>query len=132
MKQIVEKDYFRFLDKETNTFVYPLQCTFDANGAIETVTGYTSENSIPTTYNIDSLKPLNHFLHIPKIGKIYPGDVIKLNENDKEEYVLGFGWYDTNEGLDLYGWFLYTTNIIKPFYKNYLDKIEVVKFQANK
>lgn len=132
MKQITEKEYFRFLDKETNAIVYPLQCTFDTNGAIETVTGYTSEVSIPTTYNIDNLKPLNHFLQVPNIGKIYPGDIVKLNENDKEEYILEFGWYNTNEGLDLYGWYLHTTNIIKPFYKNYLNKIEVVKFQANK
>lgn len=121
-----------FMHTETNRIVYPISCTFNTDGSIETVTGFTADNSIPEIYSIDSLTVFDQYLQIPNIGRIYPGDVIKLNENDKEEYILEFGWYNTNEGLDLYGWYLHTTNIIKPFYKNYIKKIEVVKFQANK
>lgn len=128
----MNKEYFRFLHKEKNIIIYPLSCTFNEDGSIENVKGFTADDSTPVTYSIDKLKPLNNYLYIPNLGKIYPGDVVKLSENDKEEYILGFGWYITNEGLDLYGWYLHTTNNIKPFYKSYINTIEVVKFQANK
>ena len=123
---------FLFTDKTLGNVVYPLSATFNTNGEFETIVGYTNNNTNPQTYPISKLNCVSHYIQIPHIGKIYPGDIIKLHSTDENEYTLDFGWYVTNEGLDLYGWYLHTMNVIKPFYQSYIDTLEVVKFRVNK
>lgn len=122
---------FLFIDKETNYVVYPRSATFDNNGSFETILGYTNISAMKE-YNITELNVLSDFIYVPNIGRIYPKDKVKLTEDSDNVYTLDFGWYVTNEGLDLYGWYLYSADCIKPFYKSYIDTIKVVEFSFNK
>ena len=123
-----QTEQFIFIDKETNYVVYPLTATFNADGTFATINGYTNLNTIPKDYDISNLTCISQFIFVPNIGRICSGDIIKLNEDDTTEYVLDFGWYVTNEGLDLYGWYLYSADKIKPFYQSYINTLKVVKF----
>lgn len=123
---------FLFLDKETSNVVNPIRADFKIDGSFNTLEGYTN-TGITKTYDVESeLICLSNYIFVPNIGKVYEGDKIRLKEDSVEEYTLGFGWYETNEGLDLYGWYLYSNDVVKPFYKSYIDTLTVVKFTFNK
>lgn len=122
---------FLFIDKDTNYIVYPRSATFDNNGSFETILGYTNNSAIKE-YSISELKVLSEFIYVPNVGRIYAGDKIKLMEDSTDEYTLNYGWYITNEGLDLYGWYLSSPDSIKPFYRSYINTLKVVKFSFNK
>ena len=123
---------FLFLDKETSNVVNPIKADFKIDGSFNTLEGYTN-TGITKTYDVENeLICLSNYIFVPNIGKVYEGDKIRLKEDSAEEYTLGFGWYNTNEGLDLYGWYLYSNNVVKPFYKSYIDTLTVVKFTFNK
>ena len=111
-----------------NEIITPISITFDSNGCFNELTGYTATNTEPRVFESNSYKYLNNYILIPGIGKIRSGDLTKIHSKASDYYTLGFGWYTTNEGLDLFGWYLYKEGIIKPFYKSYVDTVEVVQF----
>lgn len=116
-----------FFVSKDNEIITPISVTFDKNGCFNELTGYTLTNKVPRIFKSDSYTYLSNYIEVLGIGKIRCGDLIKLDYTDKY-YTLGYGWYTTNEGLDLFGWYLYKDNIVKPFYKSYIDKVEVIKF----
>lgn len=116
-----------FIDNN-NEIITPISVTFDNNGCFNNLTGYTNTNKVPRIFKTDNYTYLNNYIDIPGIGKIRSGDLIKINSKEDKYYTLDFGWYTTNEGLDLFGWYLYKENIVKPFYKSYINTVEVVRF----
>lgn len=111
-----------------NEIITPVSVTFDKNNSFYKLTGYTGTNTTIRTFMPSEYKCLENHIDIPGIGTLHAGDLIKINAKEEHYYELGFGWYTTNEGLDLFGWYLFKDNIVKPFYKNYIDTVEVVKF----
>lgn len=111
-----------------NEIITPVNVTFDKNNSFYKLTGYTGTNTTIRTFMPSEYKCLENHIDIPGIGILHAGDLIKINAKEEHYYELGFGWYTTNEGLDLFGWYLFKDNIVKPFYKNYIDTVEVVKF----
>lgn len=123
---------FMFLNKETSEVVNPQSVTFNIDGSFDKLKGFTN-TGVTAEYDVQNdLICLSNYIFVPNIGKIYEGDKIRLKEDSTEEYTLGFGWYTTNEGLDLYGWYLYAPDVIKPFYKSYINTLTVAKFTFNK
>lgn len=119
-------EYF-FITLE-NEIITPISITFTKTGAFDILTGYTATNSNIRNYNSNEYSCLTNYIDVPGIGRLHSGDLVKIHSKENHYYQLGFGWYTTNEGLDLFGWYLFKDNIVKPFYKNYIDTVEVVKF----
>ena len=61
---------------------------------------------------------------------IYPGDVIKLNRFDDEEWIVGCGWYSCNGNRPTNGWYLTSKELagkIKPLNQSDLDDIYLIE-----
>lgn len=119
-----------FLERDTNELINPISVTFN-NGQLDILTGYTNSNMETTTYTPDEYICMYECLNVPGIGILRDGDLIKLNLFDKTFYTLHFGWYTTNDGLDLYGWYLVNNEQIKPFYERYLQTLEICQQSCN-
>lgn len=111
-----------------NEIITPISVTFGKDNLFDILTGYTNTNTTIRNFKPTEYKCIENCIVIPGIGTIRPGDLVKINAKEEHYYELGFGWYTTNEGLDLFGWYLFKDNIVKPFYKNYINTVEVVKF----
>jgi hypothetical protein len=61
---------------------------------------------------------------------IYPGDTIKLNRFDDEEWVVGCGWYSCNGNRPTNGWYLTSKALagkIKPLNQSDLNDIYLIE-----
>ena len=61
---------------------------------------------------------------------IYPGDIIKLNRFDDEEWVVGCGWYSCNGNRPTNGWYLTSKALagkIKPLNQSDLNDIYLIE-----
>lgn len=61
---------------------------------------------------------------------IYPGDTIKLNRFDDEEWIVGCGWYSCNGNRPTNGWYLASKALagkIKPLNQSDLNDIYLIE-----
>jgi hypothetical protein len=61
---------------------------------------------------------------------IYPGDTVKINRFDDEEWVVGCGWYSCNGNKPTNGWYLTSKELagkIKPLNQSDLNDIYLIK-----
>ncbi len=115
---------YLFLTTDTNEIIIPVSVEFIGN-TFGTLTGYTMTDTTERTFT--EYKCVNNFIDVPGVGELKDGDLIKLNLFDKEFYTLHFGWYTTNDGLDLYGWYIVNTQEVRPFLQRYIDTVEIVQ-----
>ena len=61
---------------------------------------------------------------------LYPGDTVKLNRFDEEEWTVGCGWYSCNGNRPTNGWYLVSKKLagkIKPLNQSDLDDIYLIE-----
>ena len=116
-----------FLVKDTKEVIIPISITFN-NGKFGILTGHTLSNTEDREFNPNEYICLDESIDVPGVGTLRDGDKIKLNMFDKTFYTLHFGWYTTNDGLDLYGWYLVNNERVQSFFRRYIDTLEVVEF----
>ena len=117
-----------FLTIDTNENIIPVSITFNNSGEFDVLTGYTLSNTEHRNFNKDQYKCLDVGIEVPGVGVLRDGDKIKLNLFDKTFYTLHYGWYTTNDGLDLFGWYLVNNERVQSFFKRYIDTVEIMQF----
>ena len=120
---------YKFLTVDTNEIIFPSSITFN-NDKFDTLTGYTLSNTEVREFAKGTYKCLEESIEVPGVGTLRDGDLIKLNLFDKTFYTLHFGWYTTNDGLDLYGWYLVNNERVQSFFKRYIDTLEIAQFRG--
>ena len=115
-----------FLKIDTNEIITPISVSFEDND-FDVLTGYTLSNPEITEYQKGEYKCLSECIEVPGVGVLRDGDLVKINLFDKTFFTLHYGWYTTNDGLDLYGWYLVNNEVVKPFYKKYINTVEVIQ-----
>lgn len=119
---------YKFLTVDTNEVIFPKNITFDESNNYDVLTGYTVANPEIREFAKGTYKCLSEGIEVPGVGIIRDGDLIKINMFDKTFYTVHFGWYTTNDGLDLYGWYLVNNERVQSFYKRYIETLEIVQF----
>ncbi len=118
---------YMFLVKGTNEVIIPVSVSIN-NGSFDTLVGHTLSDVTDREFVKGTYICLDESINVPGVGVLRDGDKIKLTLFDKTFYTLHFGWYTTNDGLDLYGWYLVNNERVQSFFKRYIDTLEVVEF----
>lgn len=115
-----------FLKADTNEIIIPVSVNFIGND-INELTGYTLSDMEIRIFTPSEYKCLDQCINVSGVGKLRDGDLVKINLYDKEFYTLHFGWYVTNDGLDLYGWYLVCSQEVRPFLQRYINTVEIIQ-----
>jgi hypothetical protein len=115
-----------FFTTDTNEIITPNYVEI-SNGQFGVLHGTTTGSTEEQLYTTNEYTYMANYINVPGVGTLRDGDLIKLNMFDKTFYTLHIGWYTTNDGLDLYGWYLVNNEVVRPFYKRFIDTLEIVK-----
>lgn len=115
-----------FFTADTNEIITPNYVEI-SDGQFGALHGTTAGSTEEQVYVTNEYTYIANYINVPGVGILRDGDLIKLNMFDKTFYTLRIGWYTTNDGLDLYGWYLVDNEVVRPFYKRFIDTLEIVK-----
>lgn len=118
---------YLFLTTNTHEIITPISNTY-SNNNLDTLIGTVGSSTEPITFARNEYVCLDNYIEVPGVGVIRDGDKVKLCMFDKTYYTLHFGWYTTNDGLDLYGWYLVNNETVRSFYRRYIGTLEIVEF----
>ena len=120
-----------FLTKDTRENIIPQSITFTNTNELDVLTGHTLSDTEIREYSKNEYICLSEGIDVPGVGVLRDGDKVKLNLFDRTFYTLHYGWYTTNDGLDMFGWYLVNNERVQPFFKRYIDTVEITCFMGN-
>lgn len=149
--------YFSFYDLSGNLLKGDIDVSISSDGQFDTVVQeYSGDTYI---YQKGMYTYTTECLYVLGIANfLIPGDIVKLRIDDIKQYELNYGWHTNISGQSIYSWYLkplphkdyfyeekngifqsadlVDMNMdsmgILTFYKEYLDTIEVVKFNKDR